>query len=189
MNCMKTIGLLLLVFLFSCGKKEEQTAQVDEPLQDVKLKKVPGFLQLQPAYQDTLDKWTDYKLLELEMQKFRKQKPMQLGLTVEELLRLEKELSQKPFPEKLNIPAVKARFIVLRTLLLETKNLIAENADAQTLNANQIKIVSAFNSLRKQLSEALRAKVYEDVLKKADSLNTNNEFEDFEELENMIDNQ
>lgn len=189
MNYMKTIGLLLLVFLVSCGKKEEQTAQVDEPLQDVTLKKVPGFLELEPAYQDTLDKWTDYKLLELEMEKFKKQKPTRLGLMVEELIRLEKELSQKPFPEKLNIPAVKARFIVLRTLLLDTKNLIAENADEETLNANQIKIVGAFNSLRKQLSEALRAKVYEDVLKKADSLNSNDKFENFEELENLIDNQ
>ena len=146
-------------------------------------------MELELAYQDTLDKWTEYKLLELEMQKFRKQKPTRLGLTVEELIRLEKELSQKPFPEKLNVPAVKARFIVLRTLLLETKNQIVEGETEETLNSSQVKIASAFNSLRKQLSEALRAKVYEDVLKKADSLNINEEFENFEELENLMDNQ
>jgi len=176
----KRLFFLLVIFvIISCNRKgKDVLANADEPETEVsQIKPVPEIYQTPEREVLMTDSVPDMVALEGELEKFRRLSPTGLSFSMDELVKIETEWSQKTLPAKFDTPAIKSRIIVLRTLLLQSKTLIAENASADTLNLQQIQIVNAYNALKKQMEEALRNKAYDEFLENADTLDINKEFE------------
>lgn len=137
----------------------------------VKLKKIPDLKKLSDEDLKEIDLWAEWKSFEEEMEKFQDLDADNLSLSLDELVRLFKDLDKSDFPEKINIPAIKSRLLVLRTFVLKARSISDEKNRIKDLNDLQIKIVDAFNETKEQMSVALREKEYEKVLETIDSIN------------------
>lgn len=158
-------AIFILMLLTSCRQQQQEPAPEvsDTPHAKVQPQETdstesPSVLRLKPDYEAEVKQWEAFYNLEIEMQKFQQAGRQEGGLIIEDLLNLEKQLSASDFPEKYNIPQVKSRIQLLKTYLLQTKSMLnGQKPDtALTLfNAQKTKIITAFNAIKKQLSETL----------------------------------
>jgi hypothetical protein len=167
MKVMLCIVALLALILTSC-RREVQEKPSDKVVREKQAKpeNPPKLMRLKPEYEKAIRDWEAYSNLEMEMQRFQISTPKEYVLIVENLLRLEKELSASKFPDKFNIPQLKSRILVFKTYLLQTKSLVKEErVDTKVIADQKIKLITAFNAIKKQLAEALTENITEELLK------------------------
>lgn len=166
---MKTLFKILIpaaILLLSCQEKEKDPV-VQEQLaeQHFKNEDPPEIMQLKPEYEAEAKQWEALYNLENGIQKFQRTTEIEYALGVEELLELEKTLSTSGYPEKFDVPSIKSRVLVLKTHLLQTQSIVNKEVVNDTLIVQHIKIITAFNAIKKQVAETLTNDITEELLK------------------------
>ena len=170
MKNIPVISALVYMMLMACQQKEQVPA-AEDPVQETQEQEavaeaLPSILKLKPSYETEITQWEAFNNLEIEMQKFQKAVQNDNTLIVEDLINLEKQLSESGFPEKFDIPAIKSRLRVFKTYLLQTKALTNERtADSRLRKTQCRKILTAFNAVKKQLAQTLTGDLTEQLLK------------------------
>ncbi|NER12969.1 hypothetical protein GWK08_05930 [Leptobacterium flavescens] len=154
--------LMVLLLMVACTKevKNDTPEEVTEEVQEFNgqlptLAKVPSKLKTE------LDKWAAFKAFETEISRLPQTEADQLTFLLDELINKEKELADSDFPPKFDLPAVKSRLMVVKTFVLQTKAVVEEKGD---INMQYAKMITAYNSLVKQLSEAMEENIVEEFL-------------------------
>ena len=155
----------VLCVFFSCKKDQKENIESNiENEETVVLSKLPGIGKLTPEAKNKASEWQEFKKLEDGIQRIYEGGD---NLTeAEALVSLEEEVFASEFPTEFNIPAIKTRFLVLKTFLLQFKAAAVEDAPNAEVHQCKIKIIESYNSLLVQLNEALSKSIAEDFLKK-----------------------
>ncbi|UNZ00064.1 hypothetical protein MQE36_06900 [Zhouia spongiae] len=171
MNKNLVIVLISYLLMVSCGdgKRNQEANEVVEK-EATRQKTVPEVTNVDDAVSEQLAEWNEWTVFNEEMLKFQKLRADNLSLSLDELIRLMKELDTSEFPEKINIPAIKSRLLVLRTFIYKARSISDDPGIYEELNDLQIKVVTAYNELKSQIKETYREKEYEKVLRTIDSI-------------------
>ncbi|UOB16081.1 hypothetical protein [Abyssalbus ytuae] len=164
---MKKVILVIIVFVFFSCKKNETSATVNNEaltaIDTVKVIKFPKLNNLSANVRTEANKWPQF--LKFEEAIFRLQSNKGDLLTeVENILKLEKELTESKFPEKFDHPAIKSRLLVIKTFLEQLKASATGNFPDSRIRSQKIRVVEGYNSLLLQFSEAMEKKVTEEFL-------------------------
>lgn len=185
MNRYIVLVLLSSFLIVSCGNKKdtEQGAEQGEQQEVAAKQSVPEIMTFDASVQEQIGEWEAWELFNEEMTKFQKLQADNLSLSLDELIRLMEELEKSEFPEKLQIPAIKSRLLVLKTFILKTRSVSDDQGRDKELNNLQVAVVTAYNELEAQMGESFREKAYEKVLQTIDSIdqkieNTKNQNEE-----------
>ena len=156
----------VLCVFFSCKKDQKENIESNiENEETVVLSKLPGIGKLTPEAKNKTSEWQEFKKLEDGIQRIYEGGD---NLTEAEatLASFEEIFVVSKFPEEFDIPAIKTRFLVLKTFLLQFKAAAVEDAPNAEVHQYKIKIIESYNSLLVQLNEALSKSIAEDFLKK-----------------------
>jgi len=168
MRVLSALLVFSLIWVFSCEKQEKApVAEVaPSPQEYFSNENAPEIIRLKPQYEEEAGQWEAFSKLENGIAKFRITTEEEYGTGIDDLTQLEKNLSTSDYPEKFDIPAIKSRVLVLKTLLLQTQALLdKETVNNKPLTEAHTKIIAAFNALKKQVAETLASADAEMLLK------------------------
>ncbi|NAS31910.1 hypothetical protein GTQ40_13065 [Flavobacteriaceae bacterium R38] len=165
--------LLLLFFLplfslISCTNDSQKNNVEIEAKDTVQITiQMPAIVNLNPKVFPEIAAWNTFKELEAEIEKLYDFKENEdFSFIIDELIKKEKALSSKVFPEKFNTPSVKSRVLVLKTYILQTKAAIDDKEDEEVIMKQKEKIIVAYNALLKQFNERLEENLADEFLNK-----------------------
>ena len=163
----KYIGVLLfisgLMATVSCEKKAQPSTEANTPqvidstliqnapaikgLEKIKIKALPKRVQ------DIANQWPNFQEFDTKLQGFRTVSRPRLISYVEETETLYEELVGAKSPEAYDIPQIKSRLLVLRTVLLKLKDHADDPrfSDEQLLKEIQ-EVVYAYNAIKQQMT-------------------------------------
>ncbi|MCV6630160.1 MAG: hypothetical protein OIF50_09900 [Flavobacteriaceae bacterium] len=163
--------VVILVSVLSFGGCEpNKNSQELGPKQTTTLKlgvvkNLPKVLLLNVEVEKELKDWNAFKQLEDSFNTLYKvQDIASLKVFLEDMIQKEIALHTKDFPSNLNLPSVKSRIKVLKTLLLKIKNDTKDaTIDEKVYDTNLKELVGAYNALRKQIDEVIIYKISENM--------------------------
>ncbi|WP_340075865.1 hypothetical protein [Leptobacterium sp. I13] len=165
---MKNIFYYLFLFLIlgiSSCKQQQKNPDVtpEEKQENTPVSAIPKLISLNNNVEKNVSSWVALKDFDLEMRKFYTSNSSNIFFQIDELIKKEKELSESEFPEKLNVPSVKSRIIVIKTYLLEAKDMQLQ-ADPIAIEKQKTKIINAYNALNSQFMELYEENIAEKLL-------------------------
>ncbi|MEL4308836.1 hypothetical protein [Joostella sp. CR20] len=155
------------LFFTSCGSDASQDGNVtSEEEKELTYSELPAIVPISQEKLTEINKWKKFKELSVLMEKFQNQQTGDLTYFAEEFIRLDTDIAKDSlFPAKFNSPDVKSRLVVFKTFSHQLKTRLEENAPVDSINVSRAKILTTYNALRQQLSEALKSKIYQDFIK------------------------
>ncbi|QLE00769.1 hypothetical protein HX109_04020 [Galbibacter sp. BG1] len=166
-NTFFIIQLSLVILFVSCGneEKKQEAENAEENIEQV-YKPLPEITTISQEKLAEINKWNKFKELSVLMERFQQQQQGDLTYFAEEFNRLETEIEKDTlFPPKFDIPAVKSRIVVFKTFSSQFQTRLEENAPLDSINKSREEVLNAYNAIRKQMSESLKSKLYEDFIK------------------------
>ncbi len=157
------VSLILLGLFLSCRQKSATAGGlvVEEQLVDsTSIKNAPALKGLNSLENITIDKevesiingWPKFRELDNKIVGFKTVNRPRLFSYVEETETLHEELLETEFPEQYDIPQIKSRFLVFKTLLLRLKDHADDSRFSDESLVKEIKdLVDSFNAIKQQM--------------------------------------
>jgi len=154
----KLLGILILIVVFgACKKTEKNTAELDTEELEFNYTKMPEKSDINADATPIVEEWPQFKDLNSSIDVLYKATNNEdLALAIDDLIEKEKNLAAGKYPELFNTFQVKSRQTVMRTFLYKTKASILEN---QPTTAPTIKVLEAYNSMRRQLNVIMNSQL------------------------------
>jgi hypothetical protein len=169
------ISFLCSILLFiSCGQDAPTSTIIEEStlhLDTITLKGIKGLkpsLRLTPAAQEATKDWRTYGALAKMMDAYKEISFLELKENVDRGVGLftqeeqAEEAAVSIFPESMNTPAIKSRFLVVETRIKVLQNLVLKNTpDTSAIETEMVHIQNAFQDLNLQINERFGKSVEE----------------------------
>jgi hypothetical protein len=154
----KLLGILVLMLLLNaCKKVEEAPVELNTEELEFNYQKMPEKIDINPEASAIVANWQQFKDLNASIDVLYKATNNEdLALAIDDLIEKEKELEAGQYPELFDSFQVKSRQMVMRTFLYKAKTSILEN---QPTTAPTIKVLEAYNSIRKQLNVIMNSQL------------------------------
>nr|WP_321414944.1 hypothetical protein [uncultured Allomuricauda sp.] len=154
----KLLGILVLMLLLNaCKKVEEAPVELNTEELEFNYQKMPEKTEINPEASAIVANWQQFKDLNASIDVLYKATNNEdLALAIDDLIEKEKELEAGQYPELFDSFQVKSRQMVMRTFLYKAKTSILEN---QPTTAPTIKVLEAYNSIRKQLNVIMNSQL------------------------------
>ncbi len=152
-------GVLSFFMLLSCEDKVVKKEVVENKVSTVFIdgKKLPRNRIINAQIADEINTWTAFKEMNTSFETvFAIKKKTDLFLFIEEMIEKEKTVSKNKYPKALDVPQIKSRIVVLKTLLLKINaNLKEGGVSKKEYQQDLSTIVDIMNAIKKQFEQVL----------------------------------
>ncbi|MBW8243002.1 hypothetical protein K1F50_09340 [Muricauda oceani] len=154
----KLLGILVLIVLLgACKKAKEAPVEVNTEALEFNYQKMPEKFDINAEAAAIVADWPQFKDLNSSIDVLYKATNNEdLALAIDDLIEKEKKLAEAKYPELFDTYQIKSRQMVMRTFLYKVKASIMEN---QPTTAPAIKVLEAYNSMRKQLNVIMNSQL------------------------------
>ena len=154
----KLLGILVLIALLSaCKKAKEAPVEVNTEELEFNYQKMPEKFDINAEAAAIVADWPQFKDLNSSIDVLYKATNKEdLALAIDDLIEKEKKLAEAKYPDLFDTYQIKSRQMVMRTFLYKVKASIMEN---QPTTAPAIKVLEAYNSMRKQLNVIMNSQL------------------------------
>lgn len=159
-------SIIILLFLFSCDAKQEQSSQVEDttPLLSV-VKEYPSAKKIRPTFDEDVKDWKELKAVDDFLERFRKVSANEVLSNALELKGLVKNLKDSVKPDLFNTRAFNARVNIFYNETLRLTDMINIPAiSADEVQQQTEKIINAFSAINAKVNTVLSKKRFEDEI-------------------------
>ena len=158
--------LLILIFIFSCDKKQETTIQQEEtkPLLSIE-KEFSAVKGVNPIFKQDVEEWKELRAVDDFLARFKKASPKEILSNAIELKGLVESLKDSIKPDIFNVSSFDARVNIFYNETLRLADMTTIPAiEAEEVNKQTEKIFDAFSAINGKVNTILAKKRFEDAI-------------------------
>lgn len=158
--------ILILLFIFSCDKKQESTIQQEEtkPLLSIE-NEFSSIKGINPVFKQDVQEWKELNAVDNFLERFKKASPKEVLSNALELQGLVESLKDSIKPTLFNVSSFDARINIFYNETLRLADMTTIPAiQADEVNKQTEKIIDAFSAVNAKISSILTKKRFEDEI-------------------------
>lgn len=158
--------ILILLFIFSCDKKQESTIQQEEtkPLLSIE-NEFSAVKGINPFFEQDVQEWKELKAVDEFLKRFKKASPKEVLSNALELQGLVESLKDSIKPPLFNVTSFDARINIFYNETLRLADMTTIPAiQADEVNKQTEKILDAFSAVNAKINTVLTKKRFEDEI-------------------------
>lgn len=155
--------LILIILVSSCKDAVQENNAIRETRWEDTTDSLPTKIRVDAKAQTILNDWKEYSALEKSFDKIYTSELIEdFQFVVDELIENQNKMDTGEYPEKFNIPQIKARQKLFKTYVLKTKGDLEYR---QNPRESIIQMITAFNDLRNQFNVVVNNTLPDELLK------------------------
>lgn len=158
--------ILILLFIFSCDKKQESTIQQEEtkPLLSIE-NEFSSIKGINPVFKQDVQEWKELNAVDNFLDRFKKASPKEVLSNALELQGLVESLKDSIKPTLFNVSSFDARINIFYNETLRLADMTTIPAiKAEEVNKQTEKIIDAFSAVNAKINSILTKKRFEDEI-------------------------